>query len=36
MFVFVVLVNIQKIVYSAWLQCVLDSHNYNKIQIQIR
>jgi len=25
-----------KIVYSVWQQCVLDSHNCNKIQIQIR
>ena len=22
--------------YSVWQQCMLDSHNYNKIQIQIR
>ena len=25
-----------KIVYSVWQQCMLDSHNYNKIQTQIR
>jgi len=25
-----------KIVYPVWQQCMLDSHNYNKIQIQIR
>ena len=25
-----------KIVYSVWQQCMLDSHNYIKIQIQIR
>jgi len=25
-----------KIVYSVWQQYVLDSHNYNKIRIQIR
>jgi len=24
-----------KIVYSVWQQCMLDSHNYNKIQTQI-
>ena len=25
-----------KTVYLVWQQCMLDSHNYNKIQIQIR
>jgi len=25
-----------KIVYLVWQQCMLDSHNYNKIQMQIR
>jgi len=28
--------NEMKIVYSVWQQCMLDSHNYNKIQTQIR
>jgi len=35
-FVFFCLTVKMKIVYSVWQQCMLDSHNYNKIQTQIR
>ena len=25
-----------KIIYSVWQQCMLDSHNYDKLQVQMR